>query len=49
MSTKCQYSPTISTVSARSLLSRPVIDITKSDISMMMPTVTWTPWKPVRL
>ena len=40
MSTKCQYRPMISTVSARSWGRLPRIDITNSDISMMMPMVT---------
>src|SRR2546423_8462351 len=46
-STKCQYKPTISTTSERSLGSRPRSDIMNNDISMTMPRLTCTPWKPV--
>ena len=48
MSTKCQYSPTISTGNAGSSGSRSANDIPVSDSNIKMPTVTWTPWKPVR-
>ena len=48
-STKCQYRPTISTVSDRSLVSVPRSEEMSSDISMRMPRLTCTPWKPVRV
>ena len=47
-STKCQYRPIISTVSdlLPGTLERFIMPT--MDISMMIPTVTCTPWKPVR-
>ncbi len=49
MSTKCQYKPIISTVS--DLLPGTLLRllIATSAISMMMPTVTCTPWNPVKV
>src|SRR5207244_1218807 len=49
MSTKCQYKPTSSTVSARSTGSRPSSDIPYSDRSIRIPMVTCAPWNPVRV
>jgi hypothetical protein len=46
-STKCQYRPITSTTSAFSAGSLPRIDMPSSASSRMIPTVTWTPWKPV--
>jgi hypothetical protein len=47
MSTKCQYSPTISTGNAGSSDNDPRHDITTRISSIRTPTVTCTPWKPV--
>ncbi len=47
MSTKCQYSPTISTGNAASSGRRSAVDMPTSESSIRMPTVTCTPWNPV--
>ena len=47
MSTKCQYSPTISTGNAGSSDSEPRNENATKISSIKIPTVTCTPWNPV--
>src|SRR5206468_3258732 len=48
MSTKCQYRPTYSTADALLCGNWPRTDMLYSVSNMMMPIVTWAPWKLVR-